>query len=78
MTLLPSIQVIFFQVTLAFGQDVIDRLVNEGLERDEIVRKGWLDVKPLYEAGGWKVEHDSSLQSDPNVLGLYVFAKRPE
>lgn len=31
---------------------------DEGLTRDEIFNRKMLDVEPLYEAEGWKVEYD--------------------
>lgn len=30
-----------------------------GVDRDEVFRRHWLDVEPIFEAAGWTVEYNS-------------------
>jgi len=39
-------------------KDVVALMVQKGLDKDEIFKNGWLDVKTAYRAAGWKVVYD--------------------
>ena len=38
--------------------DILKLMTQKGLNRKEIIDKGWLDVEGAYRAAGWKVEYD--------------------
>jgi hypothetical protein len=38
--------------------EVVKELTERGLERQNIFRKGWLNIESLYEANGWKVIYE--------------------
>lgn len=38
--------------------EVVTALTERGLERENIFRKGWLNIESLYEANGWKVVYE--------------------
>lgn len=40
-------------------KEVVSRLVDAGLDKKEIFKRGWLDVEALFEDHGWKVNHDN-------------------
>lgn len=37
---------------------LVDDLVSQGLDREEIYDKGWLDFENLYRDQGWDVEYE--------------------
>lgn len=39
-------------------QDVVDALIDKGLNKQEIFRRGWLNIEGLYREAGWEVEYD--------------------
>lgn len=39
-------------------KDVVELMVKKGLPREDIIKKGWLDVEEVYQEAGWKVEYD--------------------
>jgi hypothetical protein len=39
-------------------KDVVQRLVDGGMDRQEIFDKGYLNVEEVYRAEGWRVEYD--------------------
>ncbi len=41
-----------------YQKEVVSRLVAKGLKRDEIFKRGWLDVEPVYRDEGWEVYYD--------------------
>lgn len=38
--------------------DVVQRLVDGGMQRSEIFSSGWLNVETAYEDAGWRVYYD--------------------
>lgn len=40
-------------------KEVVERMVSKGLDRDEIFKKGWLNIESVYQKAGWKVTFDS-------------------
>ncbi|MEK7640643.1 MAG: hypothetical protein AAB389_01455 [Patescibacteria group bacterium] len=38
--------------------DVVNLLVKKGFTRDEIFKKGWLEVEDIYRVAGWTVIYD--------------------
>jgi hypothetical protein len=38
--------------------DIVALMVEKGLDRTEIFKRGWLDVERVYQAAGWEVEYD--------------------
>lgn len=39
-------------------QEVVERMVQKGLKREDIFSKHWLDIEPIYRAAGWKIFYD--------------------
>ena len=39
-------------------KEAVTALVKEGFTRNEIFKKGWLDIEDIYRAAGWEVEYD--------------------
>jgi len=39
-------------------KEVVDLMVAKGLDRDEVYKKGWLNVEDVYYKAGWEVEYD--------------------
>lgn len=39
-------------------KEVVARMIQKGLSKDEIYKKGWLDVEDVYRKAGWKVDYD--------------------
>ncbi|MFA6269902.1 MAG: hypothetical protein WC657_01670 [Candidatus Paceibacterota bacterium] len=49
----------FSRGTATFKQEeVLTLLKNKGLNREEIFKRGWLDVEEVYRAVGWVVLYD--------------------
>lgn len=40
---------------------VVEKLIEAGLNRDEIFENHWLDVEDLYRAAGWDVKYDKPM-----------------
>lgn len=45
-------------------REVIERLVQAGIDRNDIFDKHYLDVEHIYEAAGWKVVYDKPGRDD--------------
>lgn len=58
-----------------YQADVVDRMVKKGLKKDEIYKKGWLDVEPIYRAAGWKVEYDKPGYNE-SYQPYFVFSRK--
>lgn len=59
----------------SFDQDeVVARMVEKGLNPDEIYKKGWLNVKSVYEKEGWRVTLDRP-GYDETYSTVYDFKK---
>jgi hypothetical protein len=39
-------------------KDVVERLVEQGMDRGKIFEKHWLDVEDSYREAGWSVKYD--------------------
>ena len=39
-------------------KDVVEQLVEGGMDRNEIFERHWLDVEDSYRAAGWQVKYD--------------------
>lgn len=43
----------------SFTQEAVVKLiVKKGISRNDLFSNNWLDVEPIYEKSGWKVEYD--------------------
>ena len=40
-----------------YQAEVVEGLIESGLERNDIFRKGWLNIESLYEENGWEVSY---------------------
>ena len=38
--------------------DVVKLMVQKGLGRNDIFKKGWLDIEDVYDKAGWEVDYD--------------------
>jgi hypothetical protein len=54
-------------VIVMYQHDVVAELEEKGLKREEIQKKRWLEIAPLYRAAGWAVDYrDTTLNvGDP-------------
>ncbi len=43
---------------IVYQDDIVKDLANQGLDRELVFKKGWLDVEDVYREAGWKVEYD--------------------
>ena len=55
---------------------VVERLVGVGFVRDEIFRRGWLDVEAIYREAGWFVDYDKPGYNE-TYEPFWVFRKPP-
>jgi hypothetical protein len=55
-------------------EDVVVRMIEKGLDRGEIFKRGWLDVEDVYRASGWKVEYDKPGYNE-SYSAYFVFKK---
>jgi hypothetical protein len=39
-------------------KDVEDLMVKKGLGRNDIYKKGWMDIEDVYTKAGWDVDYD--------------------
>lgn len=46
------------QASFTLDEAVAALAAATGSSRSEMVKKGWLDVEPIYEESGWKVTFD--------------------
>jgi hypothetical protein len=45
--------------TARVGQkEVVELMAKKGLNRNEIYKKGWLNIEETYEKAGWEVDYD--------------------
>jgi hypothetical protein len=56
-------------------KDVVKRMVDKGLNRDEIYKKGWLDIEDVYRKAGWKVGYDKPGYNE-SYDAFFVFKQR--
>lgn len=38
--------------------EVVELMVEKGLDQNQIYKKGWLNVEDVYRQAGWRVEYD--------------------
>jgi len=57
--------------------DVLKLMVDKGLDRDEIFRRGWLDVEDVYRAAGWHVEYDKPGYNE-TYPATFTFRRAPK
>lgn len=49
----------YYNGTATFKQqDIVARIVQKGIKRDDIFTNHWLDIEPIYRAAGWKIFYD--------------------
>lgn len=60
------------RVTLKEACNLIE---SKGISIREINKNNWLDIKELYRAAGWKVEHEYP-SYDESFESYYVFTKK--
>lgn len=46
------------RTAVVLTKDVVARMTAKGLNRDEIFKKGWLDIEDIYDKAGWQVDYD--------------------
>ncbi|MFZ5424563.1 MAG: hypothetical protein ACOZAO_02065 [Patescibacteria group bacterium] len=56
-------------------KDAVAMLVAKGLDRNEIFKKGWLDVEEVYRKAGWKVYYDKPGYNE-SYDAYFRFSKR--
>ncbi len=56
--------------------EVVKRLVDKGLNRQEIFDKGWLDVEPIYRKSGWAVSYDKPGFNEDPYPSKFEFRKK--
>ncbi len=55
--------------------DAVKRMVDKGLNRNDIYEKGWLDIEEVYELAGWNVKYDRP-GWDETYEPYFVFTRR--
>jgi hypothetical protein len=50
-------------------------MAAKGLNRNEIFKKGWLDVEEIYGKAGWKVEYDKPGYNE-DYAAHFIFTNR--
>lgn len=45
-------------VAKIYTKDIVARITAKGFNRNEIFKKGWLDIEDIYDNAGWTVEYD--------------------
>ncbi|HEU5114533.1 MAG TPA: hypothetical protein VFT82_02075 [Candidatus Paceibacterota bacterium] len=56
-------------------KDVIKKIVEKGISRDEIFKNNWLDVEEIYRKNGWDVEYDKPGYCE-NYDAFFVFSEK--
>ncbi len=60
-----------------FTQDaVVTLMISKGLVKEDIYDNNWLDVEPVYEKAGWKVEYDKPGFNESYTANFTFTAKR--
>lgn len=54
------------------ANEIAKRMV---VSRAEVFQQGWLNIEPLYEAAGWKVEYDKPGFNE-SYRATFTFSKR--
>jgi len=49
-------------------EDIVDRLVEKGVDPNEIYKCGWLDFEPIYRNAGWKVTCRENQARTKNII----------
>lgn len=57
-------------------EEVVTELTEHGLERNDIFRKGWLNIEALYEEAGWDVGYDKPGYNESGQAYFTFTAKR--
>jgi len=58
-----------------YQDKVVERMAAKGLNRNEIFKKGWLDVEEIYGKTGWKVEYDKPGYNE-DYAAHFIFTNR--
>lgn len=62
--------------TIVISQsEVVDKLVERGLERSEIFNRHWLDIEDAYKAAGWQVLYDKPGYNE-SYEATWTFSKK--
>lgn len=56
-------------------EDVVNLMISKGLDRNEIFKKGWLNVEDIYRKAGWKVEYDKPAYNESYPASFSFSAK---
>ncbi len=56
-------------------KDVVELLVKKGLDRNEIFKRGWLDVEDVYPKAGWIVEYDKPAYNE-DYEPYFIFKRK--
>lgn len=55
--------------------DVVSRLIELGMVKGDIFKKGWLNIEELYESQGWIVKYDKPGYNETGYA-TFTFDKR--
>lgn len=56
-------------------EDILMKLVARGLDKYELIDKGFMDFEPAYRKAGWKVDYDEPGWNE-TYPATYTFSKR--
>ena len=55
--------------------EVVDLMVEKGLNRNQIFDKGWLNIEDVYEQAGWKVVYNRPAYNE-SYLATFTFTRQ--
>lgn len=58
---------------IIYQDEVVEGLIERGLDRGNIFRKGWLNIESLYEENGWEVEYDKPDYNEEGGRAYFTF-----
>ncbi len=56
--------------------DVVEALIERGLNKHDIFHKGWLNIESLYEENGWEVKYDKPAYNESGRAYFTFKAKK--
>lgn len=66
------------RVVIIAQEDVVKLMVKKGLNREEIFKKGWLNIDEAYHKAGWEVKYDRPGWDDDYVEHFTFTAHNPK
>jgi hypothetical protein len=59
-----------------YQADILHLIISRvGCTREHVVDSGWLEIEPIFEAAGWKVEYDKP-SLNPGYQASFTFTKK--